>query len=191
MEHRAGRVVVAFPVPALIAGSAPAGPAVELATRPSPHGVAPISTRADSPPVAVSLPSIGVQSELERLVLLPDGTIAAPLDFGQAGWFAAGPQPGQAGPAVIAGHVDSYSGAAVFYRLHELQPGDLIEVRRQDGAIVSFRVTKLEQHAKDQFPSEAVSGPVAGSELRLITCGQFDRQTGHYLSTVVVFAVAV
>jgi sortase (surface protein transpeptidase) len=49
-----------------------------------------------------------------------------------AGWFTGGPMPGQLGPAVIAGHVDSRTGPAVFHRLRDLRPGDQIRVR--DGA---------------------------------------------------------
>jgi hypothetical protein len=164
-------------------------PMVESAPRPVPTGAAP--TLAASPPVSVALPTIGVRSDLERLPLLPDGTIGAPADFDEAGWFAAGPAPGQPGPAVLAGHVDSYTGPAVFFHLRDLQPGDPIEVTRADGLVARFRVTALEEHPKDQFPAAAVYGPVADAELRLITCaGDFDRATGHYRSNLVVFAVA-
>ena len=127
----------------------------------------------------MTLPSIGVTSPLEHLARQADGSIAAPVDFDRAGWFDAGPQPGQPGPAVIAGHVDSTTGPAVFYRLRDLQPGDPVEVRREDGSVVTFRVTRIEQHPKDEFPSEAVYGPVPDAELRLITCGgDFNRSTG-------------
>ena len=166
-------------------------PSVELATRPAPTGVTPTRSLTPSPPIDVTLPSIGVTSPLEHLARQDDGSIAAPVDFDMAGWFSAGPQPGQPGPAVIAGHVDSRTGPAVFYRLRDLQPGDPVEVRREDGRVVTFRVTRLEQHAKDEFPSEAVYGPVPDAELRLITCGgEFDRSSGHYLDNLVVFAVA-
>ncbi len=166
-------------------------PSVELATRPAPTGVTPSRSLAPSPPVEVTLPSIGVTSPLEHLARQADGSIAAPVDFDLAGWFEAGPQPGQPGPAVIAGHVDSTTGPAVFYRLRDLQPGDPVEVRREDGRVVTFRVTRIEQHPKDEFPSEAVYGPVPDAELRLITCGgDFNRSTGHYLDNLVVYAVA-
>ncbi|HSO55039.1 MAG TPA: sortase, partial [Actinomycetes bacterium] len=75
-----------------------------------------------SPPVRVEIPAIGVSSSLVRLGLNPDRTMEVPGDFQVAGWFTGGPQPGQLGPAVIAGHVDSRTGPAVFYRLRELRP---------------------------------------------------------------------
>ena len=187
------RMAVAEPTPEPTTTVAPSDghvPSVELAGRPAPTGVTAARDLAPSVPIDVTLPTIGVTSPLEHLARLADGSIAAPADFDRAGWFDAGPQPGQPGPAVIAGHVDSHTGPAVFYRLRELQPGDPIEVRREDGTTVTFRVTRLEQHPKAEFPSEAVYGPVPDAELRLITCGgEFDRSSGHYRDNVVVFAV--
>jgi Sortase domain len=163
-------------------------PAVPAAPRPVPLGVA-AGGLAPSPPVTLSIPALGVSSALERLGVREDGTLAPPADYGQAGWFAGGVEPGQPGPAVIAGHVDSRTGPAVFYRLGELTAGDVVEVERADGSTVTFRVTDVAEHPKDAFPTEAVYGPVPGSELRLVTCtGVFDDDTGHYVSNLVVFA---
>lgn len=119
------------------------------------------------------------------------GAIKAPSDFDVAGWFSLGPRPGQPGPAVIAGHVDSRDGPAVFYRLHELASGDEVIVRRADGTTIRFTVTGAASYAKDAFPTDSVYGPVPGPELRLITCGgQFDRSRQQYRDNVVVYAAA-
>ena len=153
-----------------------------------PQGGAPVN-RAPSPPVRVEIPSIGVASRLVRLGLNADGTMEVPRDYGLAGWFTGGAMPGQDGPAVISGHVDSKSGPAVFYRLRELRPGDTIRVQRADGDWVAFEVTTTARYAKAEFPTDAVFGPVTGPVLRVITCGgQFDRSSGHYLDNVVVTA---
>ncbi|MGH9210510.1 MAG: class F sortase [Acidimicrobiales bacterium] len=162
-------------------------PVVERPSRPegAPAGVAP----SPSAPVQVEIPAIGVSSGLETLALDPDGAIGAPTDFHVAGWFADGPQPGQPGPAVLAGHIDSRDGPAVFYRLAELVIGDEIVVRREDGSEVRFRVTGIQTYPKDEFPTDAVYGPVPGPELRLITCdGPFDRASHQYLDNLVVYA---
>jgi sortase (surface protein transpeptidase) len=93
------------------------------------------------------------------------------------------------GPAVIAGHVDSRTGPAVFYRLRDLRPGDQIRVVRADGSHVRFVVEGAGSHPKDGFPTGAVFGPVPGAALRLITCaGDFDRARGSYRDNLVVFA---
>jgi LPXTG-site transpeptidase (sortase) family protein len=114
-----------------------------------------------------------------------------PTDFAQAGWFAAGPVPGDVGPAVIAGHVDSRTGPAVFFRLEELSPGDTVLVTRSDGRDVEFRVTEVARYPKDDFATEEVYGPTTGAELRLITCGgTFDPSRRSYEDNVVVYAHA-
>ncbi|WP_307799463.1 class F sortase [Micromonospora antibiotica] len=143
-----------------------------------------------TPPTRVRVARIGVDSPLTALDLDRAGTLVPPADFTRAGWYGGGPAPGDPGPAVIAGHLDSRRGPAVFARLGELRPGDRIEVWR-GGRRVPFRVTGALRTPKDAFPTATVYGPTPGPELRLITCGgDFDRRVGHYRDNVVVFAVA-
>jgi Sortase domain len=179
----------ARPDPA-VAGSAqpafpPAGARGDVETIP----LRPYEALPPSPPVSIRIPRIKVSSRLIRLGLEPGGTLEVPADFGRAGWFEAGPEPGQVGPAVIAGHVDSTDGPAVFYRLRELRKGDRIEVERADGRRLVFVVEGRGQFPKDEFPTEAVFGPVPWPALRLITCGgSFDRRAGSYRDNVIVSA---
>ncbi|WP_329012377.1 class F sortase [Micromonospora rifamycinica] len=143
-----------------------------------------------TPPTRVRVARIGVDSTLTALGLDRAGTLVPPADFTRAGWYGGGPAPGDPGPAVIAGHLDSRRGPAVFARLGELRPGDQIEVWRGDRQ-VPFRVTRTLRTPKDAFPTATVYGPTPGPELRLITCGgDFDRHVRHYRDNVVVFAVA-
>jgi sortase (surface protein transpeptidase) len=115
--------------------------------------------------------------------------LEVPKDWGVAGWFSGGPFPGEPGPAVVAGHVDSRSGPAVFYRLPELQQGDLIVVWRRGGVRSRFRVESLKWFSKTAFPTQLVYGSIDTAALRLITCGgAFDSSTGHYVDNLVVFA---
>jgi hypothetical protein len=170
--------------PAPPATTAPATTSTRAAVAPSTR-----PRRKPSPPVRVELPSIGVSSRLVRLGLNADGTMEVPRDYDLAGWFTGGPMPGEDGPAVISGHVDSKSGPAVFYRLRELHRGDTVRVQRADGAWLAFEVTGAARYAKAAFPTDAVFGPVPGPVLRLVTCGgAFDRASGHYLDNVVVTA---
>ena len=145
-----------------------------------------------SAPVRLEIPAIGVSSPLVRLGLNPDGTMQVPGDFQVAGWFTGGPQPGQLGPAVIAGHVDSRSGPAVFYRLHDLHPGDQVRVVRADRRVVRFRVDSLASFPKQALPDDAVFGATTTPALRLITCaGSFDRSRHSYRDNLVVSATRV
>lgn len=112
-----------------------------------------------------------------------------PRRFDVVGWYTGAPPPGEPGPAVLAGHVDSRSGPAVFFRLRDLTPGDPIEIERGDGTRVTFVVTRTERHPKDAFPTEEVYGGSDVPVLRLITCGgEFDARSRHYRDNVIVFA---
>ena len=155
-----------------------------------PAGQGPSLSR--SVPVSVNIPAIGVTSRLLHLGLNADGTIQVPslvTSAGEAAWYEYSATPGQIGASVIEGHVDSYQGPAVFYRLGALRPGDSIEVTLADGITAIFRVTGVREYLKSNFPANAIYGTTNYAALRLITCGGvFDYATGHYLSSTVVFA---
>ncbi|MEV0128352.1 class F sortase [Dactylosporangium sp. NPDC050688] len=143
----------------------------------------------DAPPTRLRIASLGVDTGLEQLVVDGTGQLQSPKAYEEAGWFAAGTAPGDPGPAVLAGHVDSRTGPAVFYKLHELKAGDRVEVQR-GGAWLTFTVTAREHYAKARFPSDRVYGPTPLPELRLITCGgDFDAARHSYRDNVVVYAV--
>lgn len=151
--------------------------------------VAPLPASA---PTRVRIPAIGVDAPLMRLGLLPDETLASPPEgeSNLAGWYAAGTTPGAAGTAVVAGHVDTDSGPAVFYSLGALKKGHTVEVARTDGRTAVFTVDAVEVYAKTDFPSGKVYGTSGRrAELRLITCGGgFSQEEGVYMGNVVVYA---
>ncbi len=141
-----------------------------------------------SPPVDLSIPSIGVRSSIVELGQNADGTIEVPSSFHVAGWYKYGVTPGQNGPSVFLGHVDSMSGPGIFYRLGALHPGDHVRVTRQDGRTVTFAITGIRQYAKSTFPTIDVYANTTVPTIRLVTCGgAFDSATHHYLSNIVAF----
>lgn len=146
-----------------------------------------------SKPVQVSIPSIGVRSAVIALGLAKNGTLAVPQpgpNLNKVAWFDRSPTPGQSGPSVLEGHVDTVEGPSVFYRLGELAPGDTIEVTRADGIRVTFTVDAVRIYPKDDFPTKAVYGAkdLSRPQLRVITCANFDRSIGHYTGNEVVYA---
>jgi len=148
---------------------------------------------AASAPSAITIPSIGVQSTLVQLGLNPDKSIEVPpLDDpdSKAGWYKYSPTPGQIGPTVILGHVDSAKyGPGVFFKLGALQPGATVEVTLTDRIVAVFTVDKVVAYPKSAFPSTAVYGTIDHPGLRLITCGgTFDPAAGSYESNIVAYA---
>jgi Sortase domain len=165
-------------------------PSLAAAGAIGPQGRGPSLRR--SVPVSVDIPAIGVSSKLLDLGVSADGMIQVPpisTSADKAAWYKYSATPGQIGASVIEGHLDSYHGPAVFFRLGALRPGDKVDVRLADGITAVFRVTGVRRYFKSDFPAKAVYGPTHYAALRLITCGgAFDFTTGHYLSSTVVFA---
>lgn len=184
---------IAEPQPAGTADPAPDGDTV-TATRDG--DATPGGVRVERPgpvalPTVVEVPATGVRAPVIGLGVDGEGRLEVPADPQVAGWWTGGPAPGADGPAVIVGHVDSYRGPGVFFRLSELTRGDRIVVRGEDGSAAHFAVDRLERWPKDAFPTDAVYRQADGAELRLITCGgEFDRQERRYLDNIIVFARA-
>jgi hypothetical protein len=153
-----------------------------------PFGQAP--AMVSGAPSRLRVKAIGIDTPLEKLHLGAGGALVPPQKYGLAGWYSGGTSPGDVGPAVIAGHVDSKSGPAVFYRLRELTVGDRIEVTR-GGSLVRFTVVRVAWYPKTGFPTDEVYGPTPDRQLRLITCGGvFDHRLRSYKDNLVVYAVA-
>ncbi|MGH8989112.1 MAG: class F sortase [Acidimicrobiales bacterium] len=150
-------------------------------------------TLPTSDPVAIDIPAIGVASNLQDLGLAPTGAIEVPQpgpQYNEAAWFDGSPTPGELGPSIIEGHIDSAAtGPSVFFQLGAVVPGDTVAVTLSDGTVAVFTVDGVRQYPKASFPTNVVYGNTDFAALRLITCGgAFDYTTGHYLANTVVFA---
>ena len=159
-----------------VASSSTPGPAVQkptptFATTPAVAAVTP--TPAMSPPSRLLIPSIGVDAPVENIGVLSNGDLATPTQnpWGGVGWYHLGPHPGENGSAVIAGHLDRPGGApAVFWNLHNMQPGDIVTVFAGTRAPLRFRVTQVTSYPPNQAPLQEIFGNSGGKYLNLITC---------------------
>ncbi len=143
-----------------------------------------------SEPTHISIASVGINTDVRSVGKADDGTIELPPLFDwTTGWYKYSPTPGELGPAIIVGHVDTYKGVSVFWRLRDVQPGDVIEIARADGTVVKFKVEALKQFDQSNFPTAEVYGNIDHAGLRLITCGgAFDKTTEQYTQNTVVYA---
>jgi len=172
--------------PSSAAGTTSSAPA----TTATPSGGSGLLPR--SQPGTIRIPAIGVTSVVTQIGENPDGTIAVPQpgpDYNKAAWYKYSPTPGQLGPSIIEGHVDSAKqGPSVFYRLGDLRPGNEVDVTLADGRVAVFTIDGVRSYSKDQFPTQVVYGNTNDPALRLLTCGgNFDASTGHYLNNIVAF----
>jgi hypothetical protein len=118
------------------------------------HGTVP-------PPVRLGIPSLDIATRLIGLRKDPAGQLQVPEDPNRAGWYSQGFAPGDDGPAVLVGHVDSFRGPGIFARLASMQPGQQIRIRRADGSLAVFEVTQVQEYAKREFPTEEVFAAAA------------------------------
>ncbi|MER7704112.1 class F sortase [Kitasatospora sp. NPDC097605] len=178
--------------PPAIAAPAAGAPSAGAAGGPGP--AAPVTAAPPlkrSKPVRLRIPQINVDAPFTELALDPAGQLNAPPpdDKNLVGWYAEGVSPGERGASVVAGHVDTTKGPAVFLLLSLMLPGNKVEVQRADNTVAVFAVDSVETFAKDAFPDQRVYGKTPDAQLRLITCGgTYDKKRRDYLDNVVVFA---
>lgn len=142
-------------------------------------------------PTRLRIPKISVNAPFTELALDASGKLQPPPpdDTNLVGWYAKGVSPGEVGTAIIAGHVDTKTSAAVFAGLGDLKKGDRFSVERSDGRTASFVIDSAETYAKDAFPDDKVYADTPDAEVRLITCaGTYDRSVKDYTDNLVVFA---
>ncbi|WP_082598384.1 MULTISPECIES: class F sortase [unclassified Kitasatospora] len=150
-----------------------------------------VPTLPRSRPVRLWIPQLFVEAPFVELGLDRAGALEAPAkeDRNLVGWYRDGASPGERGSAVVAGHVDTTTGPAVFLMLHRLAPGNTIDITRADGIVATFAVDSVQTFPKDRFPDQQVYADTDTAQLRLITCGgAYDRQRKDYTDNVVVFA---
>ncbi|MEU8707411.1 class F sortase [Streptomyces sp. NPDC048565] len=144
-----------------------------------------------SDPRRISIKSIAVDAPFTPLSIGSSGQLDAPPanDPNLVGWFKDGATPGERGTSVVAGHVDTKTGPAVFLLLSTLKAGNSVDITRQDGATATFKIDSVETFSKADFPNDRVYSDNGTAQLRLITCGGvYDKKKKDYKDNVVVFA---
>lgn len=179
----------------LFVSASPYRHAALVATHAMTSSLAPLPPLRAEPIVAAPrrllIPAIGVNASVESVGLDAHGNMDVPKKWKDVGWYDLGPRPGQTGNAVIAGHLDSTTGPAVFWKLKQLKPGDALSVADIDGKEHRFRVSRTEIYGADDAPLQTIFGRDDGAHLNLITCGgAWDKKSGHYTERLAVFADA-
>jgi hypothetical protein len=180
-------------------------PAVAVPRQPEPlHPVIPVKGRVGirvddleplaggirpAPPGRIRIPAAGVDAGIEAVQGGRDGIEVPPQ--GWAGWYDAGPRPGERGRAVVIGHLDSTKGPGVFARVPSLKRGARIEVVDNRGGLHRYRVVGLTQVQKARFPRRAVYGAARRPVLVLVTCGGPLIDGHSYRDNILVYARAV
>jgi len=173
----------------------PSSAAKHQQDKPSPHGDKESKPLALPPskPVKVNIPAIKVNSPVFAIGKDDHGGLQVPQpgpNLNHVAWYRGSPTPGQTGPSVLEGHVDTIHGPSVFLRLGALVPGDKIIIGRADGTTAVFTVNAVRDYkSHSNFPTDLVyGGDLSSATLRIITCSNFDGAIGHYVGNTIVFA---
>ncbi|MDF1595298.1 MAG: class F sortase [Acidimicrobiia bacterium] len=145
-------------------------------------------------PVVLTVGSIDVEAPIIPTgVDARTGQMAVPRNVTEVAWYEFGPRPAESGSAVLAAHVDlANQGPGVFFRLRDVDPGDIVAVGFSDGSVRRFRVEARTIYQKDELPLDTIFAREGSPVLTLITCGGgFSESAGSYDSNVVVFAVPI
>ena len=148
-------------------------------------------TPASSAPLdRLVIPKIQVDAPVITLGVDEQGVMQSPKGPFEVGWYNFSARPGTGGNAVFSGHVDFASvGAAVFWNLRQLVPGDLIEVRLADGTAYQYLVVSNVSYPRDDAPIAEIVGPTGKDTVTIITCtGTFNREIHQYSQRLVVRA---
>jgi sortase (surface protein transpeptidase) len=150
-------------------------------------------TMSESEPVRLIIPKVKIDALFSKpLGLKANREIEVPDDYTSVGYYKLGPTPGELGPAVILGHVDSFEGPAVLFSLGQLELGDEIRVERADGTVAIFAVTEMDRQPQSEFPTKKVYSDTDHAGLRVITCtGVYDHGSLRYSHNLIVFAKLV
>jgi hypothetical protein len=146
-------------------------------------------------PARLVIPAIGVDAAVQSVGLFwnGNGEMSIPTNFTDVAWYNGGPRPGMPGSAVIDGHLDGHDvKEAVFYRLGDLKPGDLVKVIDGKGNIFTFSVIRLADYDYNASTNDIFSGDTSKARLNLITCaGDWLPSQKLYNQRVVVFTELV
>jgi LPXTG-site transpeptidase (sortase) family protein len=141
-------------------------------------------------PVQLIIPSLNIKATIEQVGLTASGAMGVPKGRNNVAWYRSGPRPGEVGSAVIDGHYGTWKNgqATVFENLNKLKNGDKIYIKDDQGATISFVVTKTHTYNSNASASDVFSSNDGLAHLNLITCeGVWNGTTQSYSGRLVVF----
>lgn len=142
-------------------------------------------------PATVTVDDLDITVTVRPEGLAADGSMALPEDPSVASWYRYGSGPASpTGATVIAAHVDSLEyDIGPFARLAGASVGTIVAITSEDGSVHRYEIDAVELADKTGVPWDTVFDRTGDPRLVLITCGgEFDYETGHYRSNVIVTA---
>jgi sortase (surface protein transpeptidase) len=139
-------------------------------------------------PHKIDIPAVRIHSIIEPVTYLENGQMGVPGNTDRVGYLSTAVLPGAVGNAIMDGHVDTYTGPAVFYPLKKLKRGDHVYVTGDNGCKLQFVVESVKFYLTPEAPIQMIFGPTEERRLNLITCaGRYSRSKKEHEGRLVVF----
>lgn len=133
-------------------------------------------------PMSVAMPAIGVEVPMQQVGISETSELQPPDNPYAVGWLATSSHH-----LVLDGHVDWNHRPGPFFKLHELQVGDEIDVTDEDGNTTSYTVQWTQLLGIDEIDQGLFYPQDSDNSLMMITCGGIFTD-GEYQSRRVVWA---
>ena len=145
-------------------------------------------------PRLITIDKIGLKARVLQMGVNPDGSMQAPINIYDAGWYTGSAKPGTVGAAVIDAHASGPTRQGLFAYLNTLTQGDTIQIEMGDGVLYSYRVAYKETVPIDSVDMRKVMEAYGGAAegLNLITCdGSWIQDRKTYSDRTIVYAVKI
>jgi LPXTG-site transpeptidase (sortase) family protein len=167
------------------------GEAIQTPTPgPTPTPAANYPPASESPLQRLIIPSADIDAPVVVKGVDAAGVMQSPDNAFDTAWYDFSAKPGYGGNAVFSGHVDYINvGKAVFWDLKDLNPGDEIHIRLEDGTVYRYAVNFKQQYDAATAPVEEIVGATPRVTVTLITCsGTFSNASHQYDKRLIVRA---
>ena len=123
-------------------------------------------------PRALYIDKIGVAARVLPMGVNSNGSIQAPSNIFDSGWYTGSVKPGEVGAVFIDGHSTGPTHEALFGKLDKLVEGDQILLEKGDGTKLTYKVVHTETVDKDAVNMKSMLLPYdhALRALNLMTC---------------------
>lgn len=155
----------------------------------SANAIANYRVAADLPRM-VMIDKISARARVLPMGVNNDGSMQAPLNAFDAGWYTGAVKPGQRGASVIIAHEFGPTQAGLFHKLNTLQNGDIVKVERGDGSVLQYQVVATKTASLQDVDMNEFIRPAQGVDegLNLMSCtGQWVRGENTRSHRVMVF----
>lgn len=144
-------------------------------------------------PKHISIPTIGMESLIQRVGVDQRKQIAVPTNIHLVGWFTDSARPGAPGLSIIDGHVSGRAQDGIFKNLNKLNVNDTFTVTQGDGKQLQYKVIgKVSVPTADATNEIFSQNPAVKSQLNLVTCtGTYDDAQRGYTDRLIIQAELV